>query len=173
MLETKDLILKAADFEDWHDMYENLWSRDESARYMLWAPTHSEEAAKVRMEKTIAWQKKNELAYTVYEKKSGKAIGFAGMCKIAEDVYEDTGIAIGPDFVGQGYGKQALQALVKQAFEGLGAAKFVCSCREKNLASKALQLSVGFTYTHSEDRTDPETGENYALEFYELERRRA
>lgn len=43
MLETKDLILKKGDFEDWHDMYVNLWSHDESARYMLWKPVHSEE----------------------------------------------------------------------------------------------------------------------------------
>lgn len=167
MLETKELILKAAEFEDWQDLYKNIWSRPESAKYMLWKPTCSEEEAKARMERTLAWQKKNELAYTVYEKKSHKAIGFAGMTLIQEGVYEDTGIAVGPDFVGRGYGKQILQALTKQAFEELHAVKFVCSCREKNIASRALQLSCDFAYTHSEDRTDPETGEAYVVEFYE------
>lgn len=168
MLETKDLILKAAEFEDWHDIYENLWSHEESAKYMLWSPSRSEAEAQARMKKTIAYQKKNELAYMVYEKKSGKAIGFAGMTRIDEGVYEDTGIALGPDFVRQGYGKQILKALTGQAFGELGAVKFVCSCREKNLASKALQLSCGFVYSHSEDRTDPGTGEAYVLDFYEL-----
>lgn len=167
MLETKELILKAAEFKDWKDLYENIWSRQDSTKYMLWKPTCSDEEARERMERTLAWQKKNELAYTVYEKKSGKAIGFAGMTLIQEGVYEDTGIAVGPDFVGRGYGKQILQALTKQAFEELHAVKFVCSCREKNIASKALQLSCGFAYTHSQDRTDPETGETYVLEFYE------
>lgn len=168
MLETKDLILKAAEFEDWRDLYENIWSRRESAKYMLWKPTCSEEEARARMERTLAWQQKNELSYTVYEKKSGRAIGFAGMTRIQEDVYEDTGIAVGPDYVGRGYGKQILQALTKQAFEELNAERFVCSCREKNVASKAMQLSCGFSYTHSEDRTDPNTGEAYVLDFYEL-----
>lgn len=170
MLETKELILKTAEFRDWKDLYENIWSRPDSAKYMLWKPTRSEEEARERMERTLAWQKKNELSYTVYEKKSGKAIGFAGMTPIREGVYEDTGIAVGPDFVGQGYGKQILQALTKQAFEELHAVKFVCSCREKNTASRALQLSCGFSYTHSKDRTDPETGEAYALDFYELKK---
>lgn len=166
MLETKELILEAAEFEDWRDLYENIWSRRESAKYMLWKPTCSEEEARARMERTLAWQKKNKLAYTVYEKKSGKAIGFAGMTQIEEGVYEDTGIAVGPDFVRRGYGRQILTALMEQAFEELHAVKFICSCREKNIASKALQLSCGFVYTHSEDRTDPETGEAYVLEFY-------
>lgn len=171
-METKDLILKAAEFEDWHDLYETIWSRDESAKYMLWTPTHSEEEAKARMERTIAWQKKNRLAYTVYEKKSGKAIGFAGMTQIQEGVYEDTGIAVGPDFVRRGYGRQILTALTEQAFGELHAVKFVASCREKNLASKALQLSCGFVYSHSEDRSDPRTGETYVLEFYERKKQR-
>ena len=35
MLETKDLILDKARFEDWKPMYRNVWSRPESFRYML------------------------------------------------------------------------------------------------------------------------------------------
>lgn len=167
MRETKDLILKAAEPKDWSDMYENLWSHDDSTRYMLWKPVHSEEEAKERMIKNIEYQKKNPLAYFVYEKKSRRAIGFAGMEEIEENVYEDTGIAIGPAFVRKGYGRQILMELVHQAFE-LGAEKFVASCRSLNDASRQLQLSCGFKYSHSEKRQDPRTGEGYELEFYEL-----
>lgn len=168
MLETKDLILKQAEFEDWKSIYENLWRHEESAKYMLWIPTKSEEDAQIRMEKTIAYQQTHPYAYLVYEKKSGKAIGFAGMTKIAEKVYEDTGIAIGPAYVRKGYGKQILMALVHQAFEELGAEKFVASCRSQNDASRQLQLSCNFTYSHSENRVDPRNGNDYVLEFYEL-----
>ena len=168
MLYTKDLILDKAKFDDWYDMYINLWSHDISAKYMLWNTTKSEEDAIVRINKTIEHQKRNPYAYNVYEKKSGKAIGFAGMIKIAENVYEDTGIAIGPSFVGKGYGKQILMALVHQAFEELGAEKFVASCRSQNIASRQLQLSCGFKYAYSESRVDPRNGNTYVLEFYEL-----
>lgn len=168
MRETKDLILKIAEPDDWCDMYENLWHHEESARYMLWKPAHSEEEAKERMIKNIKYQKKNPLAYFVYEKKSGEPIGFAGMEEIEENVYEDTGIAIGPAFIRKGYGRQILMELVNQAFKELGAEKFVASCRSQNDASRQLQLSCGFIYSHSEKRQDPRTGESYELEFYEL-----
>ena len=42
-LETKDLILKKAEFEDWKTIYYNLWRHKESAKYMLWQPTETDE----------------------------------------------------------------------------------------------------------------------------------
>lgn len=168
MRETKDLILKKAELSDWKDMCHNLWQHEESAKYMLWNPTKSEEDAKIRIQKTIAYQAKEPYSYLVYEKKSGKAIGFAGMTEIAENIYEDTGIAVGPMFVHKGYGKQILEKFVHLAFDELGAEKFVTSCRSENIASKRLQLSCGFTYSYSENRVDPRDGTEYVLEFYEL-----
>lgn len=171
MRETQDLILKKAEQKDWQDLYENLWCHEESARYMLWNMTKSEEDAQIRIRKTIEHQKKAPYAYTVYEKKSGKAIGFAGMTQIAEGTYEDTGIAIGPSFVRKGYGRQILTELVRIAFEELGAQEFIAACRSGNDASRQLQLSCGFTYSHSENKVDPRNGEGYVLEFYILENR--
>ena len=168
MLETKDLILRKATFDDWRDMYHNVWSRAETARYMLWEVTRSEEDAQSRMNRTIVFQQNNPGVYTVYEKASGKAIGFAGMKEIEAGVYEDCGIALGPDYVCKGYGRQILTALVNDAFQRLGAVKFICSCRSQNEASRQLQLSCGFTFSHAENRVDPRDGTPYVLEFYEL-----
>lgn len=172
MIETVDLCLKKAEFQDWPDIYCNLWQHGESARYMLWNVTISEEDAQVRIQKTIAYQQKAPYSWLVYEKKSGQAIGFAGMTEIAPGIYEDTGIAVGPAFVRKGYGRQILMALVRQAFEELGAEKFVASCRSQNEASRGLQLACGFVYSHSEDRVDPRDGTPYVLEFYELEKQK-
>ncbi len=36
MIETKDLILDKAKFSDWKEMYYNVWSQPESAKYMVW-----------------------------------------------------------------------------------------------------------------------------------------
>jgi RimJ/RimL family protein N-acetyltransferase len=168
MLETKDLILKKADFADWKSIYRNLWSHDESAKYMIWRPIHTEEEAQERMHKNIAFMERNELAWFVYEKGSNEVIGFAGMEKIDDDVYEDTGIAIGPKFTRKGYGKQILKALYEEAFNNLGALKFVTSCRNENKASINLQLSLNFKYTHSIEKLDPRSKKKYVLNFYEL-----
>lgn len=166
-IETEDLFLKKAEFDDWEDMFENIWSHEESAEYMLWTVTKTEDKAKERMRRVLEWQK-NHLEYLVYEKKSGKAIGFAGMEEVGVRSYEDTGIAIGPEFVGQGYGKQILMALVKNCFQARRAEKFICSCRSGNIASKKMLLSCGFTYSYSEKRMDRRDGREYILEFYEL-----
>lgn len=166
MLRTRDLILKKPEFEDWRDIYRNLWSREESARYMLWNVTRSEEDAKRRMERTIAFQAEHT-AWLVYEKESGQAIGFAGMEEISPGVYEDIGIAVGPEFTGRGYGKQILTALTDYAFSGLGADRFVASCRSENAPSRGMILACGFRYTHCENRIDPRNGLPYVLAFYE------
>lgn len=168
-LETKDLILKKAAMEDANDMYSNIWSEEESSRYMLWTPTKSMEEAVDRMSKTIEFQK-DRIAYCVYEKQSGQAIGFAGMKEIDDRVYEDSGIAIGTKFVGRGYGKQILMALVDYCFEELVAIRIVCSCRAENIASKKMQLSCGFQYSHSQAMIDKRNGLDYTLDFYELAR---
>lgn len=163
-MEAKDIRLEKAKQEDWQDLYRNLWSRPESARYMLWQVTENEDAAKVRMEKSVSFQRAHE-AYTIYEKKSGQAIGFAGMTEVRPHVYEDTGIAIGPDYTGKGYGKQALRLLMERA-ASLGAREFICSARSQNTASKALIASLGFSYFETQERTDTRDQSTYKLEFF-------
>lgn len=169
-IETKDLTLKKASLDDVNDMYNNIWSESESAKYMLWIPTKNIDEAKDRMIKTIEFQK-DRIAYLVYEKQSGQAIGFAGMKEIEDNVYEDSGIGIGTKYVGRGYGKQILMALVDYCFEDLCAIKIVCSCRTENIASKKMQLSCGFQYSRSKDMIDKRDGLSYVLDFYELIRR--
>ena len=164
-LQTKDLIIKQAEQKDWKDMYYNLWCHAESAKYMLWNVTTSEEEAQTRMEKTIRFEQTHPYAWIVYEKSSGQAIGFAGMTEIEPGVYEDTGVALGPNFVGKGYGKQILNAMVEYAKTQLRAKKMVLSARSQNIASKKVQEACGFTYSHSEDRVDPRTNEPYVVEF--------
>lgn len=93
-METKDLILGKAKFEDWETMYKNVWSRTEAARYMQWQVTESEAAARERIRKTIEYQKNHD-TYIVYEKRTGQAIGFAGVEQITPNIYQDASIALG------------------------------------------------------------------------------
>lgn len=165
MLETKDLMIKKAEQKDWKDIYENLWRHEESAKYMLWQITTSEEDAMARMERTITFENTHPYSWFVYEKASGQAIGFAGMEEVETGILEDTGVALGPNFVGRGYGKQILGAMINYAKEELGAKKMILSYRDGNVASKKLQESFGFIYSHSEERIDPRTEESYVLNF--------
>ena len=82
-------------------------------------------------------------------------------------VVEDTGVALGPAYVGRGYGKELLSLLLEIAKTEYGARLFVGSCRSQNSPSRALMLACGFRFTHTEDRTDPRNGTAYVVEFYE------
>ena len=168
MMETPDLILDKAKLSDWRDMYRNVWSHPESARYMLWSPTTDEADAKPRMERTIAFQKEHDTTYLVYEKATGKAIGFAGVKKVAEGIYEESGICLGPDYVGRGYGRQILRALIQYCKERHGAVEFRYTTRAENVASVALARSFGFALTEEETRIDDRDGQSYQWLKYSL-----
>lgn len=170
-METQDIVLRKGVFDDWRDLLRNILSRDESAKYMLWDPIYDAEHAKENAKKMVEFQLTHD-AWVVCEKKSGQAIGWTGVTEIDKKVWKDTGIAIGPDFTGKGYGKQVLQCMMHYVFEEKKADKMLFSCRNKNKASKALCRGSGFVYHNSEDKIDPRNGENYVLEYYELSRKR-
>ncbi len=163
ILETQDLFLKKCEFDDWKDMYQNIWCHEESAKYMLWKITTSEEAARVRMMKCLAAQEKSPYNWTVFEKRSGQAIGWAVMDEVEQGVFEDQGIAIGPAFSGRGYGKQIVNAMVELARAELGAEKIIFSYRSRNIASQKMLESCGFVYSHNEEKMDPRDGQPYEV----------
>lgn len=164
-LETKDLIIKKGEFSDWRDMYYNVWSDTELAKKMSWDVTTSKEDAKARMERTIAYESKHPYEWMVYEKSSKQAIGFVGLQQLEESVWGETKIVLGPNFIGKGYGKQILNALLDLSKEQFGAKKFRYCHRSDNEASRRLCQSCGFVYSHSEKRVDEGNGKMYTLEY--------
>lgn len=167
MIETESLILDKAKFSDWKEMYDNVWSQPESAKYMAWNITTSEADAKIRIRKTIAFQKAHD-TYLVYEKASGKAIGFAGVEKIEPYIYQEMGICLGPNYVRRGFGKQILKGLMQYCKEEFGAKEFIYSTRAENKASNSLAKSLGFTMVSSMPKTDSRDGHSYTLLRYSL-----
>ncbi|MEY8331680.1 GNAT family N-acetyltransferase [Lachnospiraceae bacterium 47-T17] len=163
-METEDIILAKAKYEDWRSIYRNVWSRLETAKYMVWKVTADEDGARERIQRTIAWQETHD-AWMVYERGSGQAIGFAGVKETEPHVFHETGIALGPEYVGRGYGKQILRLLMEYCIS-LEGQEFYYSTRAGNTASRALALSCGFTYQHSERRIDQCSGKTYELEIY-------
>ncbi len=167
MIETESLIIDKARFSDWQEMYCNVWSQPESAKYMNWNITTSEESAKIRIMKTIAFQKEHD-TYLVYEKSSGKAIGFAGVEEIEPFIYQEVGICLGPDYVGKGFGKQILRGLIQYCKEKFDAKEFLYSTREENSVSNRLAKSLGFTMVSSVPKNDSRDGHSYNLLQYSL-----
>ncbi len=167
MIETENLILDKAKFSDWSEMYHNVWSQPESAKYMAWNITTSEEDAKKRIMKTIAFQKEHD-TYLVYEKSTGKAIGFAGVEEIEPYRYQETGICLGPDYVGKGFGKQIIQGLIQYCKEEFDVKEFIYTTREDNEASRGLAKALGFTMVSSQLKQSSKDGCHYHFLQYRL-----
>lgn len=167
MIETDDLILDKARFSDWKEMYYNVWSQPESAKYMDWKVTANEDDAKIRIVKTLEFQKKHD-TYFVYEKSSGKAIGFAGVEKIAPDICQEAGICLGSDYVKKGFGKQILGALIQYCKKEYNAAELIYLTRADNKASNMLANTCGFTIISSQPKIDNRDGHPYTLLKYSL-----
>ena len=58
-------------------MYCNVWSQPESAKYMEWNITTSEETPNKKIMKTIAFQKEHD-TYLVYEKQPVRRLDLLG-----------------------------------------------------------------------------------------------
>lgn len=166
-LETPDLLLRKARLEDWQDLYRNVWSRPEAARYMVWRVSETEQDARERMERTVAFHQQHDV-YLIEEKKSGQVIGFTGLERLGPHSFQEAGIVLGPDFTGKGYGKQILALLLDWA-AALGGREFFYSTRSENRASIGLARSFGFLYQSREDKIDQRTGLHYWLERYRKE----
>ncbi len=177
ILQTEHIRLGKARQEDYFAMWKNVWSHPETARYMHWQTTGNEEDAKARMERTILFQQTHN-AYLVYDNKSGEAIGFAGIELVETDrlpdgmdscrLCEETGIALGPAFVGKGYGSEILRLLLDYAREEYGAEGFIYSSREKNTASIALAKKFHFALVDTQQKVDSRNGEEYRMNRYFL-----
>ncbi len=164
-IETPRLLLRKSRMEDWRDLYENVWSRPEAARWMFWSPTTDPESARARMERTLAWERTHPFKYSVEEKASGRVIGWAGVEELDEESWGETGVALGPDFWRRGYGREILETLCELC-RGMGAKRFVAAAREENFASNALIRERGFFFDRSEERVDERNGESYFMNWY-------
>ena len=166
-METKDLILRQGREEDWQDLHRNLWSREEAFRYLFSKPNPDEEAGRNRTAAYAQMHQEVKTEFFVCEKASGQVIGIAGVKEMSPGCWSVTDIAIGPDFQGQGYGKQIVTALLDLAFEQ-GATAVAYDCFTQNTASKQLALSCGFAYTHSEEAELTKNSEKVILDYYEV-----
>ena len=94
----------------------------------------------------------------------------AGLAELSPGIWQETSIALGPDYVGRGYGRQLLELLMEIARER-GGTEFRCSTRSENRASQALIRSCGFTLAASGPCIDQRDGSPYVLEVYARELR--
>ena len=123
-LEGKNIILRKANQNDLDNIFNNIWSDDEIAKYMFWEPTKKYDDAIDRLNRSIEFQK-NNYAYFVALKDTDETIGFCGIREIDNKVYAETGLCIASKYQGRGFGKELLKLLLVLVFNKLNANKFI------------------------------------------------
>lgn len=171
-IETDRLILRKARLDDLDDIYNNIWSREEIAKYMLWKTTKNLEDAKIRINKTINYQSRN-FAYFIVLKDSDKVIGFCGFKEIDKDIYEDAGLCIALEYQGIGYAKEVVKKLLDIVFNNLNGKRFIYSCFRENEKSRNVCLGLGFKYLKSENKIREYDQYNYISDSYYLDNKKS
>lgn len=128
----------------------SLWSDPEVTRY-LGGPM-SPEAVQARLQTEINRQRSFGVQYwPIFLQVDGEFVGCAGLRPYHEEagVFE-LGVHIGRRYWGEGLGEEAARAVIRYAFQDLGAAALTAGHNPENLNSKALIERLGMIFTHSE-----------------------
>ena len=85
--------------------------------------------------------------HLLVHKKTNAYVGHAGIvAQIIDDAFElELGYWIHPDYWGQGYGKEAAQALAQYADEELELERYIAAIQVGNVGSEKIAKSVGMT----------------------------
>ena len=150
------LLTERLGFSHWKkddaELAYSLWGNKNVTKYLSASGTFTAGEVTERLKLEIDNEKIYGIQYwPVFELETG---GFAGCCglrpyKSSEKIYE-IGFHLIPEYWGKGYGKEAAEAMIKYAFEELGAEKLFAGHNPANTASARLLTKLGFIYTDDE-----------------------
>jgi RimJ/RimL family protein N-acetyltransferase len=144
-----NIILRKARENDSKSMLLHVWSDEDVYRWMLFAPTFSDEEALDRCKRSISFQK-DRFAWFISLKDTDEAIGLCSMRQTENGHWEECGICIGKAFQGRGYGKEAASLMLDLAFYRLCANDFRYSYFYDNIRSKKIADYFGFVCDREE-----------------------
>jgi RimJ/RimL family protein N-acetyltransferase len=129
-----------------------LWGDPEVMRLIVAGGQLSAEQVRERLLREIATQAEHGVQYwPVFLLSTGGHLGCCGLrsYRLDQGVYE-IGVHLCRAHWGQGYAKEAAQAVLAYAFGPVGARALFAGHHPNNMASRRLLSQLGFRYTHDE-----------------------
>ena len=157
LLTGKDIILRKAEENDYKSMLYHIWSDKDVYDRMLFQPNFTEEEALARCRRSILYQKDN-FAWFVALKSTNEAIGLCAIRENGAGHFEESGICVGKEFWGRGFGTEIVSLLLDLSFNNLCAEDFRYGFFSDNLRSEKLAKKFGFTYDRTEKMIRPWDG---------------
>ena len=128
---------------------EQLWGNGKVTKYICARGVFTKHEIRARLNLEIENDANFGVQYWPLFSKSGSFIGCCGLRPHDENEYE-LGFHLLPEFWHQGYATEAAKAVMRYAFQELGAKKLFAGHNPKNIASKNTLTALGFVYTHDE-----------------------
>ena len=170
-VETERLILRRIVSSDCDDIYEYS-SKDEVTKYLSWEK-HTDKKFTKRYMKIInkAYKEGRYFDWAVELKSGGKMIGTCGFSGF--DYQNNTceiGYVINPDFWGNSYAAEAANAVIRFAFDVLGAHAVRAKCFLENTASCEVMKKCGMSFLCEKNEYVNKFRKNVDLIYYGITR---
>lgn len=169
-LETERLILRDIRMEDIQEYYERLYGDGDVCRYLLFDPHQDISESMASIEKTLERYEAGKCyRWGIALQEDDSLIGIIELLRFDEE----TGICsfaymLGSDYWNQGYGTEALKAVINYAFEKMDVDRIVVDHMTPNAASGAVMRKAGMTHTGTEQGKYEKHGQIFDAELYEI-----
>ena len=169
-LETDRLILRDIRMEDIQEYYERLYGDGDVCRYLLFDP-HQDigESLQSIQEILEKYEEGKFYRWGITEKGDDSLIGVIGLVRIDEQANTCSfAYLLGCDYWNRGYGTEALQAVIRFAFEELEIQRIVADHMVQNPASGAVMRKAGMTHIGTEQGKYSKHSKLWDVEVYEI-----
>ncbi len=152
MLETSRLKLRLHRLEDFNFSHA-LWNQPQVYQFISRKPSSLQQSWSRLYNYLGHWQLRGYGYFLIEEKSSGRAIGEIGLADFQRDLTPslnlpfEAGWVIHPDFHGQGFASEALEAILRWNEKRVGAQTYWCMIDAKNTASLALAAKFKFSFS--------------------------
>jgi len=152
LIDTRRLILRPIETGDLEPIYK--YARDpDHTRYMGWKTHQSPEDTKKFIDSVLQLYKIGEYYdWAITLKLSSQLIGTCGLSNLnRQKSFAEAGYIIDPDHLHQGYGFEALSAMIDFVFSTLKLNRLYARIFKENQASITLAEKAGFIHTPTPD----------------------
>ena len=122
--------------------YETLYGSPEVMRHIA-EPFDKQAAARLLAAHAGSWVLHGFGSWCVEERATQAVIGIAGMKRPEQGEHVEVGWIIEPSAWGRGYATEIAQAVIKYAFERVGASRAMAQISPGNMSSIAVALKLG------------------------------
>lgn len=150
-LETQNLILRKFRREDAECFYARVGGSEKVTRYMLWQPHKSLRESQESIEKILSrYEGDNGYTWAIVLRADESIIGRIDLLRF--DKTESScsfAYMIGEEFWRQGFGTEALKAVISFAFEKMEMQTVIADHMSENVASGKVMKKAGMQYVQS------------------------